>query len=152
MTLTLSTTLEPQGPATALVLSDAQVAELGGGGRAAVRVTIAGRTARLRLARMGGKNMIGLSKAARAELGVEIGDAVTAEIALDAEERTVEIPIELRESLAAHPGAQDAFDALTYTRRKELALGITSAKRAETRERRIAAVLAELGVTPVAGS
>lgn len=154
MTLTISTTLAPHGPATALILSDEQSAELGGGARAAVRVTIAGRTARLRLARMGGQNMIGLSKAARSELGVEIGDAVIAEIELDTEERTVSVPGELSAALDAHAGARAAFDTFSYTRRKELALGVASAKRAETRERRIAAVLAatlaELDATPAA--
>lgn len=154
MTLTIATTLAPHGPATALILSDEQVAELGRGARAAVRVTIAGRSARLRLARMGGQNMIGLSKAARAELGVEIGDAVVAEIELDTDERTVTVPDDLSAALDAHPGARAAFDEFSYTRRKELALGVASAKRAETRERRIAAVLAaalpELDATPTA--
>ncbi len=41
---------------------------------------IGDREARLRLGVMGGKNLIGLSKAARAELGVEIGDTVQASI------------------------------------------------------------------------
>ena len=40
MVLQISTVLEPVGPATALELTDAQVAELGGGKRAPVRVTI----------------------------------------------------------------------------------------------------------------
>ncbi|SJN12751.1 hypothetical protein FM113_15730 [Leucobacter sp. 7(1)] len=144
MTLRIHATLEPVGPATALELSDSQVAELGGGARAAVRVTIAGRTARLRLARMGGSNLIGLSKAARGELGVEIGDTIEAEIALDAAERTVDVPPELAAALDAAPGARAAFDALAFTRRKELVRGISDAKRVETRERRIAAAVAEL--------
>lgn len=48
-------TLQAQGPATAIVLTDGQVDELGGGKRAAVTVTIGKTTARLRLAVMGGK-------------------------------------------------------------------------------------------------
>ena len=74
------TILEPQGPATAIELTDAQVEELGGGKRAPVTVTIGSKTARLRLAVMGGKNLIGLSKAARKDLAVEIGDAVVARV------------------------------------------------------------------------
>ena len=144
MTLTMTMTLEPHGPATALVLSDAEVAELGGGGRAAVRVTIGERSARLRLARMGGENLIGLSKAARTELGVEIGETVTATIALDTEERTVDVPADLAAAFDGVAGARDAFAALSFTRRKELAGGVASAKRPETREKRIAAVLAAL--------
>ncbi|MCV7194391.1 hypothetical protein [Mycolicibacterium brumae] len=46
MALRLRQVLEPQGPATALVLTPEQVEELGGGARAAVVVTIGERSAR----------------------------------------------------------------------------------------------------------
>jgi len=52
--LHVRTTLEPVGPATAIELTDAQVEQLGGGKRAAVRVAIGDKSARLRLAGMGG--------------------------------------------------------------------------------------------------
>lgn len=45
MTLEIDTTLLAQGPATAIELTDAEVAELGGGRRAAVVVTIGERKA-----------------------------------------------------------------------------------------------------------
>ena len=141
MTLTIRTVLQPQGPATAIELTDAQVAELGAGKRAAVQVTIGERTSRLRLAVMGGKNLIGLSKAARAELGVEIGDEISATIEPDVAERTVEVPDDLAAALAAEPGARAAFDALSYTQRKEHARSVAEAKRPETRTRRVAAVV-----------
>lgn len=144
MTLQITTVLEPVGPATALELSDAQVAQLGGGKRAAVRVTIGDRTARLRLAGMGGQNLIGLSKAARAELGVAIGDTVTATIELDDAERKVEVPDDFRTALDDHPGAAAAFTALSPSRRKELVRGIVDARRPETRARRITAAVAQL--------
>ena len=144
MTLQIETVLEPQGPATAIELTESQVEQLGGGKRAAVLVTIGGRTSRLRLASMGGKYLIGLSKAARAELGVEIGEAVTAAIALDAAERTVEVPDDLAATLDAEPGLRAAFDALAPSRRKEHARSVADAKRPETRERRIAGVIEQL--------
>ncbi|KXP11010.1 2-isopropylmalate synthase [Tsukamurella pulmonis] len=140
MALHVRATLEPVGPATAIELTDAQVDELGGGKRAAVRVTIGDRTARLRLAGMGGCNLIGLSKAARKELGVEIGDTVEALVELDEAERTVELPGALAAALET-AGLRSAFDALSYTRRKEAARGVAEAKRDETRERRIDAVI-----------
>lgn len=143
MTISIATTLAPVGPATAIELSDAQVAELGGGGRAPVVVTVNERSARLRLARMAGRNLIGLSKAARAVLGIEIGDTILATIDLDDAERTVEVPAELAAALDAAPGARERFAALSYTRRKELARGVAEAKRPDTRERRINAALAE---------
>ena len=141
MGLLVKTVLEPTGPATAIELTDAQVVELGGGKRTAVRVTIGDRTARLRLAVMGGKNLIGLSKAARAELGVEIGDEVTASIEVDTAERVVEVPEDLGASLDAEPGLRAAFDALSYSHRKEHVRAITDAKRPETRARRVAAAI-----------
>lgn len=144
MTLQIHTVLRPSGPATAIELTDDEVAALGGGKRAAVRVRIGDREAALRLAVMGGKNLIGLSKAARATLGVEIGDAVDATIDLDEAVREVEVPEDLASALAAAPGARETFDALSASRRKELARGITEAKKPETRERRVAAAVAEV--------
>jgi len=143
MTLQIHTVLALMGPATAIELTDAQVAELGGGKRAAVVVGIGGRTARVRLGVMDGRNLIGLSKAVRADLGVDIGDEVDATIDLDTAEREVEVPADLTAALDER-GLRAAFDALTFSRRKELARGVTEAKRPETRERRIAAVLEEL--------
>lgn len=144
MALTIRTVLEPSGPATAIELTDAQVDELGGGKRAAVRVTIGGRSARLRLAVMGGQNLIGLSKAARAELGVEIGDEVEALIELDDAPREIEVPDDLAAALAAVPGAREAFDALAPSHRKEHVRAVLEAKKPETRERRVAACMAKV--------
>ena len=143
MTLRLHTILEPFGPATAIELTDAQVDELGGGKRAAVVVGIGDRTARVRLAVMDGRNVIGLSKAVRAQLGVDIGDEVDATIDLDTAEREVEVPDDLAAALT-DAGARAAFDALAYSRRKEIARTVAEAKRPETRERRIAAAVADL--------
>lgn len=143
MSLHVRTVLPANGPATAIELTDEQVAELGGGKRAAVIVTIGERTARLRLGVMGGRNLIGMSKAARAELGVDIGDEVDATIDLDVAERAVDVPEDLAAALS-DAGAREAFDALPPSRRKEVARAVAEAKRPETRERRIAAADAEL--------
>ena len=140
MTLHVRTTLPAHGPATAIELTDAQVDELGGGKRAAVRVRIGDREARLRLGVMGGKNLVGLSKAARAELGVEIGDTVDAEIELDADDRVIEVPTDQASALDA-AGAHAAFDALSPSRRKEFVRGIVEAKQPATRERRVQAAV-----------
>ena len=140
MTLHVRTTLPAHGPATAIELTDAQVDELGGGKRAAVRVRIGDREARLRLGVMGGKNLVGLSKAARAELGVEIGDTVDAEIELDADDRVIEVPTDLASALDV-AGARAAVDALSPSRRKEFVRGIVEAKQPATRERRVQAAV-----------
>ena len=137
--LHLTATLEPRGPAGAFVLSDEQVAVLGGGAKAfAVRVTVGERTVPLRLARMGGENLIGLSRAARQSVGVEVGDTVEVEIAPDSAPRTVEVPSDLAAALAADPEAGSAFDKLAYSHRREYVRWVTEAKRQQTRTDRIA--------------
>ena len=144
MTLRVETTLPANGPATAIELTDAQVEALGGGKRAAVVVTIDGNSARLRLGVMGGKNLIGMSKAARAELGVEIGDTVSADIDLDTAAREIEVPADLAAALDADPRVRAAFDALAPSHRKEHVRAVVEAKQAATRERRIAAAVAKI--------
>ena len=133
-------TLKPWGPATAIVLTDAQVDELGGGKRAAVTVTIGKHKARLRLAVMGGQNLIGISKANREALGVDIGDTVTATIELDTAPRTVELPDDAAKALAKAK-LRKQFDALAYTHQKEHVAAIMEAKKPETRAKRIEAML-----------
>lgn len=135
--------LKPQGPATAIVLTDAQVETLGGGKRAAVTVTIEDKTVRLRLAVMGGQNLIGISKANREELGVEIGDTVTATIELDEAARIVEVPDDAAKALDKAK-LRKQFDALAFTHQKEHVRAITEAKKPETRTKRIAAMLEKL--------
>jgi len=139
-TLTIKTTLVPHGPATAIELTDAQVVTLGGGKRAAVKVTIGKASAQLRLMVMGGKNLIGLSKASREQLGVEIGNTITATIDLDSVERTVDVPDDLAAALKKAK-LRDAFDALAFTHRKEHIRAITGAKKPETRMKRVAATV-----------
>ena len=142
--LRLHTVLTGRGPAAAILLSDEQVASLGGGKAFPVAVTIGDRTARLRVARMGGANMIGFSKAVRAELGVEIDQEVDAVIRVDAAERTVDVPAELAAALDADPALRAAFDALSYSTRKEHARTVAEAKQDATRERRIAKIVESL--------
>ncbi|TQS46153.1 YdeI/OmpD-associated family protein [Cryptosporangium phraense] len=137
--LQLTATLEPRGPAGAFVLTDEQVSVLGEGKKTfPVRVTLNGVTLSLRLAKMGGENMVGLAKAARAEAGVEIGSTYDVEITSDAGERTVEVPADLAEALAADAPAEKAFNALAYSHRKEFVRWITEAKREATRADRVA--------------
>jgi len=138
-TLRLTATLEPRGPAGAFVLTDEQVAALGDGRKAfPVQVTVQGTTLTLRLARMGGENLIGLARAAREQAGVEIGAGYDVEITVDAGDRTVEVPDDLAAALAADPAAATAFAALAYSHRKEFVRWVSEAKREATRADRIA--------------
>jgi hypothetical protein len=142
--LAITTTLEPRGPAAAIVLTDEQVASLGGGKTPPVQLTIGAVTVRARIGRMGGENLLGLSKALRGELGVEPGQEVAATIALDAGTREAEVPPALAAALASDPQAQAAWDALAYSHRKEHARAVAEAKKDETRDRRVAKVIEAL--------
>jgi bacteriocin resistance YdeI/OmpD-like protein/uncharacterized protein DUF1905 len=138
MSETLTLTLEPRGPAGAFVLSDEQVAAVGGGRKAfPVQVTVNGVTLPLRLARMGGENMIGLARAARERAGVTIGATYQVGIVADEGPRTVDIPDDLAAALAVDDGARTAFEALAYSHRKEFVRWITEAKREATRAQRV---------------
>lgn len=142
--LHLHTTLEPYGPAAAVMLTGEQVASLGGGKSPAVRVTIGGTTVEGRIGRMGDDILLGFSKAKRAELGVETGDVVDVVIELDDQPRVYEAPPALAEALASSPTAQAAWDVLAPSKRKEYARQVTEAKAEATRDRRIAKAIAEL--------
>ena len=137
--LRLAATLEQRGPAGAFVLTDEQVAALGGGKKTfPVRVAVNGTALALRLARMGGENLVGLARAARDQAGVDIGSSYDVEISLDSGERAVEVPDDLTAALATEPAVQAAFAALAYAHRKEFVRWITEAKREVTRADRVA--------------
>ncbi len=136
-TLRLQAVLEPRGPAGAVVLSDDQVATLGGTKNPPVRVTISGVTAAARVMRMSGENLLGFSKKLRAELGVEIGQTVDVLIELDSGPREVTVPPTLAAAFETDAGARAAFDALAFTHRKEFARWVDEAKRDETRRSRV---------------
>ena len=66
-----------------------------------------------------------------------MGDRVTVVVERDAGERTVDVPPELAAALASHPEAAQRFEAMAVTHRKEFAAWIASAKKPETRQRRL---------------
>lgn len=136
-TLHLHATLEPRGPAAAIVLTDEQVAALGAGQAFAVRVTANGTTVAARVARMGGENLLGFSRKLRADLGVETGDAVDVVITADTAPREVLVPPALAAALTQDPTAETAFEALAPSHRKEFARWIGEARRDETRKARV---------------
>src|SRR4051812_12053077 len=135
----LSATLVPRGPAAAVVLDDEQVAAVGEGPkRFPVVATVNGHTWRTTVTRMRGEFLLGLNRAVREEAGVEAGDTVEVELALDTAPREVELPEAFATALAKDSEARAAFEGLAYTHRKEYARWIDEAKRDETRQRRVA--------------
>jgi hypothetical protein len=120
------------------------VTALGAGKRPAVRVTINGYTYRSTVAAYREVFMLPLSAEHRAAAGVNAGDEVAVTLELDVEPRIVAVPDDLAAALAAQPGAAAAFDAQSYTLRKEDVRQVESAKAPATRARRVAAIVARL--------
>lgn len=130
--------------ATGLPVPAEAVAALGAKKRPPVKVTLYGYTYRSTVAAYGEVYMLPLSAEHREAAGVKAGDQVEVTIELDLEPRTVEVPTDLAEALSQVPGAREAFDALSYTMRKEYVRQVESAKALETRQRRIAVIVAKL--------
>jgi len=138
----LTTTLQPRGPAAAVVLSDAEVAEVGEGAKAfPVVATIGDYSWHGRVSRMRGEFLLGLNREVRTGAGVEAGDSVAVRIALDAAPREVEVPEALAAALEGDAEARQRYDALAFTHRKEFARWIAEAKKDDTRDRRVAQAL-----------
>ena len=132
------TQLQPRGPAAAVILDDAQVADVGEGAkRFPVLATVNGYTWRTSVTRMKGEFLLGLNREVREGAGVQAGDQVEVAVELDTAPREVEVPAALAAALAAHPDAEASFGGLAFTHRKEYARWIAEAKREETRERRV---------------
>jgi len=87
---------------------------------------------------------VGLHKAVREEAGVEVGDEVEIELTRDDSPRVLELAPELEATLAADPELRARFDALSFSRRRELADPIREAVKPETRAARLEKALAAL--------
>ena len=141
----LTATLEPRGPAAAVVLDAVQVAAAGEGAkRFPVVATVNGYTWRTTVTRMRGEFLLGLNREVREGAGVNAGDSVEVEIGLDDAPRQIDVPESLAAALERDSLADAAFKALSYTHRKEYARWIEDAKRDETRQRRVQQALGML--------
>ena len=140
-----TTVLQAEGKnATGLRVPAEIVAALGKQKRPSVRVWIGQYSYRSTIAGYGDVFMLPLSAEHRQAAGVRADDEVQVTLELDSEPRRVEVPVDLAAALANQPGHTEAFEALAYSARKEHVRQIESAKAPETRERRIAAIVAKL--------
>ena len=144
MKATYTTSVWVDGNNTGLVVPAEVVAALGSSKRPPVVVSLAGHSYRSTVAVMGGVFMIPLSKTNREAAGIKGGDQVEVMLELDQAPRTVEPPDDLAAALEAKPGARAAFDAAAPSMQKEYVRQVESAKAAETRARRIAAIVEKL--------
>lgn len=117
---------------------------LGGGKRPAVAVSVNGFEYRSTVGVMSGKSLIPFSADKRAATGIAGGDAITVDVELDTAPRTVEVPADLSAALT-DAGVTPAFEALSPSARKAHVTAVETAKAAETRARRIEAIVTKLG-------
>jgi hypothetical protein len=136
--------VEPTEPMRGLEVPAEVVEALGGGERPPVTIVVNGHSWRSRIAKMRGRYLIGFSKANRAAAGVDTGDQVEVAVELDTEPRVIAEPEDLTRALDADPAARAAWDALAPSHRRRHIHAIESAKKPETRARRIEKALAEL--------
>lgn len=109
----------------------------GSAGRVRVRATFDGHTYRGSLAPLGrGVHVLGIRKDIRAAIGKDVGDRVLVTLRPDHEPRVVDVPVELRAALRDAADAARAYDAMSYTHRREFAEWVGEAKKTETRARR----------------
>ncbi len=146
MKISYTTTITKQEGlnATGIPVPAEVIAALGVGKRPPVVVHIGGHRYRSTVAAYGDVYMLPLSQEHRAAAGVEAGETVEITLELDTQPRMVDVPDDLAAALVERPGLRAAFDALSYTARKEHVRQVTTAKAAETRQRRIAKIVAGL--------
>lgn len=142
---TFTAPIEAAGRGGAYVTVPLDVEAAFGSTRPPVRATFDGVAYRGRLVRMGGPDhLLIVRKDIRERIGKGPGDPMTVTVAPDTEPRTVAVPADLAAALAA-AGARPAFDALSYTRRKEDVEWVEAAKRPATRARRVAGTVRRVG-------
>jgi hypothetical protein len=136
----------PRGGGGTLVPVPKEVAaKLGLKGMPKINAVIAGTPYRGSLMPMGdGTFCLGVLKSILDAADVGAGDSITIDLELDTAPRTVELPPDLAIEIARDKKAIAAWEAMSYTTKKEMARSLEEAKRPETRERRLAQALEAL--------
>lgn len=134
--------LRPAQPAnsswTFLVLPKAASAKLPTRAMTSVEGTINGHPFRATLEPDGEKShWLKVNRKLREAAGAEPGDVIPLEIAPTGKQPEPRVPADLRKALAAAPEARSLWSDITPVARRDWIHWITSAKKAETRARRI---------------
>lgn len=113
-------------------------AEFGTKGQVKVKAAFEGVEYRGSLVNMGlASHCIGLTQTIRKAIGKEPGDEIKVILHQDTEPRIVEFPEELTLAFKQNQEAALFYKTLSYSRQKAYVTWITSAKREETRKRRL---------------
>ncbi|MEP2773830.1 MAG: YdeI/OmpD-associated family protein [Fulvivirga sp.] len=110
----------------------------GTSGQVKVKAHFDGHEYRGSIANMGtGSHILIVRKDIREAIGKQPGDNVKVEIKKDTDKRSFEMPSELQNLLGENKRLAEFYDSLSYTNRKEYAHWIGTAKRPETKEKRV---------------
>lgn len=97
------------------------------------------------IVKMGGPcHMIGITKDIRKKLGKDQGDIISVQVEKDEEERIVEIPEDFAKIMEENSGAKEFYESLSYSGKRKYVNWINSAKKVETRQKRIAEAILKL--------
>jgi hypothetical protein len=141
VSVTFTTTLTSGHTASAIVVPEEIMAQLGPAKRYPVVVTIGDYTYRNSVSWYKGAFLVSVSSAVKAESGLAGGDEVTVTLEHDTEPRVLELPDAVAEALAA-AGALEAFRALSHSKQRALVEPWIAAKTDATRDKNLEKILA----------
>lgn len=110
-------------------------------GRVPIKGTINGFPFRSSLMNMGDGHMMVVNAEMRTGAKCEAGDTVSVVMELDEQKRSVEVPAYLKKIINGDAKAKEFWEKLSFTHKKEYVREIEDAKRTETREKRITAMM-----------
>jgi Bacteriocin-protection, YdeI or OmpD-Associated/Domain of unknown function (DUF1905) len=84
-----------------------------------------------------GRYRMQINDAQRKSAGVDAGDLVTVELRIDLASRAIPVPADLREALAEHPKAREAFEKMPPGHRRQFLMWCAKGKRPETRRKHL---------------
>jgi bacteriocin resistance YdeI/OmpD-like protein/uncharacterized protein DUF1905 len=135
--VSFDTTVTATGNNTGIVVPDEVLEQLAAGRRPPVLVSLNGYEYRNTVGVMNGKAMISVSAAVRTATGLQGGDPVQVMLTVADTPREVVIPDDFAAALAADEQAGAFFGTLSNSLQRYHVDSITSAKSADTRQRRI---------------
>jgi hypothetical protein len=93
---------------------------------------------------MGGRYVIGITKAIRKEIGKNDGEKIFVQIEKDEEVREIELPMDFKIELEKSEEAFKFYNSLSYSIKRKYYQWIISAKKEETRKKRIIEAIEKL--------
>lgn len=89
------------------------------------------------IVRMDNRYILGIPIAIRNEIGKSFGSEIEVCLKEDLEERKIDIPEDFQDMLDKEPKAQERYNSLSFTAKKDFIRWITDAKKQETRLNRM---------------